>query len=68
MYEMSDARSPQHRVDELHIFLGGRAFFLLFFSGECRERDGMQSNDRLQKDIDERERPSGPNIGIQHRG
>jgi hypothetical protein len=31
----------------LHLFLGGRAFFLFLFAGECRERDGIQSNDRL---------------------
>jgi hypothetical protein len=31
----------------LHFYLGSRAFFVLFFAGECRERHGIQSDDRL---------------------
>jgi len=33
----------------LYFFLGSRAF-VLFFSGECRERNGIQPNDWLQKE------------------
>jgi hypothetical protein len=34
-------------VSGLHFYLGSRAFFLLFFAGECRERHGIQPDDRL---------------------
>jgi hypothetical protein len=34
-------------VSGLHFYLGSRAFFLLFFTGECRERHGIQPDDRL---------------------
>jgi hypothetical protein len=45
----TNKRHDEHVSSGLCFFLGGRAFFLFLLACECRERNGVQSDNGLQK-------------------